>query len=107
MITSETRVGSMPAWNIAALIAALPSSWAGSEANAPLNEPTGVRVALAMTMSSFMGGFLPDYEVLRHARARRGVISCYVISTRPAAHKAKGARVGLAKLAVGMQPVTK
>jgi hypothetical protein len=32
------------------LIATLPSSCAGRLANDPLNEPTGVRAALAMTM---------------------------------------------------------
>jgi hypothetical protein len=32
------------------LIATLPSSCAGKLANDPLNEPTGVRAALAMTM---------------------------------------------------------
>jgi hypothetical protein len=36
------------------LIAVLPSSWAGSVAKAPLNAPTGVRVALTITTSSFM-----------------------------------------------------
>src|SRR6516162_7599800 len=56
MITSETRGASTPARSSAALIAVLPSSWAGNEANAPLNAPTGVRVALTITTSSFMAG---------------------------------------------------
>ena len=59
MMTSETRAASTPARSSAALIAVLPSSWAGSDANAPLNAPTGVRVALTMTTSSFMEEFLP------------------------------------------------
>src|SRR6185369_4524904 len=54
MMTSLTRAPSTPARSIAALIAVLPSSWAGRFANAPLNAPTGVRVALTMTMSSFI-----------------------------------------------------
>src|ERR1700747_3569489 len=54
MITSETRGASTPARSSAALIAILPSSWAGNDANAPLNAPTGVRVALTITTSSFM-----------------------------------------------------
>src|SRR5262249_57574470 len=56
MITSETRGASTPARSSAALIAVLPSSWAGNDANAPLNAPTGVRVALTITTSSFMTG---------------------------------------------------
>src|SRR5262252_7168140 len=48
------RAPSTPARSIAPLIAALPSSCAGKLANAPLKAPTGVRVALTMTMSSFM-----------------------------------------------------
>src|SRR5271166_2348659 len=56
MITSETRGASTPARSSAALMAILPSSWAGNDANAPLNAPTGVRVALTITTSSFMTG---------------------------------------------------
>src|SRR5262249_37493209 len=56
MITSETRGASTPARSSAALIAVLPSSWAGNDANALLNAPTGVRVALTITTSSFMTG---------------------------------------------------
>src|ERR1700757_4548298 len=56
MITSETRGASTPARSSADLIAVLPSSWAGKDANAPLNAPTGVRVALTITTSSFMTG---------------------------------------------------
>jgi hypothetical protein len=37
-------------------MAILPSSWAGNDAKAPLNAPTGVRVALTITTSSFMTG---------------------------------------------------
>ena len=39
----------------APLIATLPRSWAGTAPNAPLNEPIGVRAALAMTMSMCHG----------------------------------------------------
>ena len=54
MMTSLTWAPSTPARSIAAMIAALPSSWAGRLANAPLNEPTGVRAALTMTISSLI-----------------------------------------------------
>ena len=54
MMTSLTRAPSTPARSNAALIAVLPSSWAGRLANAPLNAPTGVRAALTMTISSFI-----------------------------------------------------
>ena len=57
-MTSETSPGCRPARSKAALIATLPSSCAGRLANEPLNEPTGVRAALAMTMvdvSSLIG----------------------------------------------------
>src|ERR1700746_474816 len=56
MITSETRGASTPARSSAALMAVLPSSWAGNDANTPLNAPTGVRVALTITTASFMTG---------------------------------------------------
>src|SRR6516164_9840686 len=56
MITSETRGASTPARSSAALMAILPSPWAGNDANAPLNAPTGVRVALTITTSSLMAG---------------------------------------------------
>ena len=49
-MTSETSPGSTRARSSAALMATLPSSWAGRLASAPLKEPTGVRAALAMTM---------------------------------------------------------
>ena len=51
----------MPARSMAALMAIFPSSWPGRLASEPLNEPTGVRAALAMTMvalSSLIGGRL-------------------------------------------------
>ena len=50
MMTSETSPASTRARSSAALMATLPSSCAGRLASAPLNEPTGVRAALAMTM---------------------------------------------------------
>ena len=50
MMTSDTSPGSTRARSSAALMATLPSSCAGRLASAPLNEPTGVRAALAMTM---------------------------------------------------------
>ena len=59
MMTSDTRGASTPARSNAALIAVFPDSWAGTVANAPLNAPTGVRVALTMTMSSFMANSFP------------------------------------------------
>ena len=49
-MTSETSPGCTPARSSAALMAILPSSGAGRLASEPLNEPTGVRAALAMTM---------------------------------------------------------
>src|SRR5215472_15185220 len=51
-MTSDTWPPATPARSNAALIAILPSSCAGRLANAPLNAPTGVRVAETMTMSS-------------------------------------------------------
>ena len=54
MITSSTSSGFTLARSSAPLIAALPRSWAGTAPNAPLNEPMGVRAALAMTMSVAM-----------------------------------------------------
>ena len=50
MMTSETSPASTRARSSAALMAILPSSCAGRLASAPLNAPTGVRAALAMTM---------------------------------------------------------
>ena len=50
-MTSETSLGLDLGALSAALIATVPSSCAGSAASAPLNEPTGVRAALAITMS--------------------------------------------------------
>src|SRR3974390_2111918 len=86
MITSETRGASTPARSSAALIAVLPSSWAGNEANAPLNAPTGVRVALTITTSSFMtGSFRADGAITTRA-GRRSLI--YVIGRRQGLDKA-------------------
>src|SRR5262245_42876147 len=50
-MTSDTSFGSTLARSSAAFIAAVPKSWAGSVANAPLKEPTGVRAPEAMTTS--------------------------------------------------------
>mgnify|MGYP003694289829 CR=1 FL=1 len=50
MITSETSPARRAPGRARALIATLPSSWAGRLASEPLNAPTGVLVALAMTM---------------------------------------------------------
>ena len=50
MMTSDTSPDSTCARSSAALMAILPSSCAGRLASEPLNEPTGVRAALAMTM---------------------------------------------------------
>src|SRR5476649_488998 len=58
MITSETPAPSTPASASADLMATFPSSCAGRPAKDPLNAPTAVRVALTMTMSSFMGSLL-------------------------------------------------
>ena len=55
MMTSSTSPPSMPARSMAALIAAVPSTWAGTEAKAPLKAPTGVRAAEAMTISVMTG----------------------------------------------------
>ena len=59
-MTSETSPGCTPARSIAALMAIFPSSWPDRLDSEPLNEPTGVRAALAMTMvlSSLIGGRL-------------------------------------------------
>ena len=51
-ITSSTSSGETPARSRAALIAMAPSSWAGTVLKAPPNEPTAVRAAPTMTMSS-------------------------------------------------------
>src|SRR5262245_3663252 len=48
-MTSETSPGSSRARSSAPRIATLPNSWAGRLASEPLNAPTGVLVALAMT----------------------------------------------------------
>src|SRR5262249_45353019 len=50
MMTSDTSPGSTPARSSAARMATFPNSWAGRLASEPLKAPTGVRVALAMTM---------------------------------------------------------
>src|SRR5262245_244714 len=54
MITSETSAPATPARFSASAIATLPRSWAGRFPNTPLNAPTGVRAAPAMTISFFM-----------------------------------------------------
>jgi len=51
MITSLTSPAATPARASAALIASAPSAWADRSANAPEKLPTGVRAALAMTIS--------------------------------------------------------
>src|SRR3989304_4738330 len=51
-MTSDTRLPSMPARARAASIATFPSAGAGNEDSVPFNEPTGVRAAPTMTMSS-------------------------------------------------------
>ena len=51
MMTSETSFGSTWARRSASAIATSPSLWAGRLASPPLNAPTGVRAALAMTIS--------------------------------------------------------
>ena len=48
--TSSTSRPSTPARASASRMAIAPNSWAATLANAPLNEPTGVRAALATTM---------------------------------------------------------
>ena len=50
MMTSDTSPASTRARSSAALMATLPSSCAGRLDSVPLNEPTGVRAAPAMTM---------------------------------------------------------
>ena len=70
MMTSETRLDSIPARSSADLMAWAPSSWAGVLANAPLKAPTAVRVALTMTTSSDMGVSPESLSVLT-ARAGR------------------------------------
>src|SRR6267378_4066079 len=51
MITSETSLGSTFARRSASMIATSPSLCAGRLASPPLNAPTGVRAALAITIS--------------------------------------------------------
>ena len=48
-------------------MATAPSSWAGVEPKAPLNEPTGVRFALAMTISEAGMVYLPFEQEERGA----------------------------------------
>src|SRR5580704_2236684 len=88
MITSETRAPSTPARSSAALIAVRPSSWAGTVAKAPLKAPTGVRVALTMTMSSFMGNPSGN-RVTSHADRAAG---SYNVCHKDAAGRRQGAR---------------
>src|SRR5579864_746921 len=111
MMTSETRCGSTPARSSAALMAVLPSSWAGNAAKTPLNAPTGVRVALTMTTSSFMAELLPGLRVWRRPqtigrsasdrfdlchremrRHRQGAIPALVSSGHQRCHKTVAAR---------------
>ena len=58
-MTSSTSSGRTPARSIAALMATVPSTWAGSAAKAPLKLPTGVRAADAITISVMDGALLP------------------------------------------------
>ena len=58
MITSSISVGCRPARSMAALIAVVPRSWAGTLANDPLKLPTGVRAAEAMTTFVIPNSFL-------------------------------------------------
>jgi hypothetical protein len=58
-MTSFTSSAATPARSSAPRIATAPSSWAASVAKAPLKEPTGVRAALAMTIS-FTGASFGD-----------------------------------------------
>ena len=55
MMTSDTSLGSTAARLSASAIAASPNLCAGRPASPPLNAPTAVRVALAMTMSVMVG----------------------------------------------------
>ena len=50
MMTSDTSFGPTRARRSASAIATSPSLWAGRLASPPLNDPTGVRAALAMTI---------------------------------------------------------
>ncbi len=54
MMTSSTSAASTEARDSASLMAMEPRSCAATEASAPLNEPTGVRAALAMTMEAWL-----------------------------------------------------
>src|SRR6516225_4206008 len=84
MMTSETRGASTPARSSAALMAVLPSSWAGKFANAP----TGVRVALTITTSSFMtGSFQAVFGRFPKRADRRSLI--YVIGRSHGRDKAQ------------------
>ena len=53
-MTSSTSPGSTLARSRAALTATAPSSWAGTVAKAPLNDPTAVRAAETITISVVM-----------------------------------------------------
>src|SRR5262249_5778096 len=57
-MTSETSAPSIPARLRDSATATFPNSCAGNAAKAPLKEPTGVRAALTMTMSSFISQLL-------------------------------------------------
>ena len=101
MMTSDTRAASTPARSSAALIAVLPSSWAGNVANAPLNAPTGVRVALTMTTSSFMGiSFRADGLFRMRNWPRLSLI--YVIRTRRPLDKAQRGQAAIGGRIAGM-----
>ena len=86
MITSLTRPPSTPARVSAAWIAVFPSSWAGRLAKAPLNAPTGVRVALTMTISSFIGN-----SFWRRVRSKMAVLALPHVrqAGRPCQHEAE------------------
>ena len=55
MMTSDTSFGSTCARRNASMIATSPSLWAGRLLSPPLKAPTGVRAALAITMSVIRG----------------------------------------------------
>src|SRR5579863_6495673 len=75
MTTSSTSTAGTPAWSSAAMIAILPSSWAGRDDSAPLNDPTGVRVAETMTISLMVSHSWIDRGSQLAPRSRIGLIS--------------------------------
>src|SRR5580658_6054454 len=84
-MTSETRADSTPARSSAALMAVLPSSWAGKLAKAPLKAPTGVRTALTITTSSFMVNSFRDrgYGAVAGRLTARSISLCHKDATGP------------------------